>query len=160
VPVHGELRHQNEHARLALSLQVPQALVPANGQLIRLAPGRAGIIDEVPSGRVHMDGRVLIEEGAGLARQRRTLSFAGVIVITLVLDGKGRVAADPAVVIEGIPEPVRGAIVRALDEPIRRHNPKRADAGDLKESVRRAARRAAEDAWGKKPVTRVEVIEI
>ena len=160
VPVHGELRHQNEHARLALSLQVPQALVPANGQLIRLAPGRAGIIDEVPSGRVHMDGRVLIEEGVGLARQRRTLSFAGVIVITLVLDGKGRVAADPAVVIEGIPEPVRGAIVRALEEPIRRHNPKRADAGDLKESVRRAARRAAEDAWGKKPVTRVEVIEI
>ena len=160
VPVHGELRHQNEHARLALSLQVPQAIVPENGQLIRLAPGRAGVIDEVPSGRIHMDGRVMIEEGVGLSRHRRALAYAGMIAITLVLDGKGRVAADPAIIIEGIPEPVHGAIRSALDEPIKRHNPKRSDASDLKESVRRAARRAAENAWGKKPVTRVEVIEI
>ena len=158
VPVHGEPRHQFEHARLARSLQVPQAIVPENGQLIRLAPGRAGVIDEVPSGRIHMDGRVLIEEGAGLARHRRALAFAGMIAITLVLDGKGRIAADPSVIIEGIPEPLHGAIRAALDEPIRRHNPKRGD--DLKENVRRAARRAAENAWGKKPVTRVEVVEI
>ncbi len=158
VPVHGELRHQSEHARLARSLQVPQAIVPQNGQLIRLAPGRAGVIDEVPSGRIHMDGRVLIEEGAGLARHRRALAFAGMIAITLVVDGKGRIAAAPSIIIEGIPEPVHDAIRAALDEPIRRHNPKRGD--DLRENVRRAARRAAENAWGKKPVTRVEVIEI
>jgi len=160
VPVHGELRHQNEHARLALSLQVPQAIVPENGQLIRLAPGRAGVIDEVPSGRIHMDGRVMIEEGVGLSRHRRALAYAGMIAITLVLDGRGRVAGEPSIIIEGIPEPVHAAIRVSLDEPIKRHNPKRSEASDLKESVRRAARRAAEDAWGKKPVTRVEVIEI
>lgn len=160
VPVHGEPRHQTEHARLARSLQVPQAIVPTNGQLIRLAPGRAGVIDEVPSGRIHMDGRVMIEEGVGLARKRRALGLAGVIAITLVMDGKGRLAADPAIVLEGIPEPVHGAIAAALNEPIKRYNPKRSDLSELKENVRRAARRAAEDAWGKKPVTRVEVIEI
>ncbi len=160
IPVHGEPRHLAEHARLARSLQVPQAMVPENGQLIRLAPGRAGIIDEVPAGRVHMDGRILIEEGAGLARHRRSMGYAGVIAITLVLDGKGRVAAEPSIIIEGIPEPVHGAIRDALEEPIRRHNPKRADESLLKESVRRAARRAAENAWGKKPVTRVEVVQI
>ena len=161
IPVHGEPRHQAEHARLALSLQVPQAIVPENGQLIRLAPGRAGVIDEVPSGRVHMDGRILIEEGAGFARRRRTLAYAGMIAITVVLDGKGKVAGDPAVITDGIPEPVVEAVRAALDEPIRRHNPKRdLDGHDLKESVRRAARRAAENAWGKKPVTKVEVISI
>ena len=161
IPVHGEPRHQAEHARLALSLQVPQAIVPENGQLIRLAPGRAGVIDEVPSGRIHMDGRILIEEGAGFARRRRTLAFAGMIAITLVLDGKGRVAGDPSVICDGIPEPVVDAVRAALDEPIRRHNPKRdLDGHDLKESVRRAARRAAENAWGKKPVTRVEVVMV
>jgi len=41
IPVHGEPRHMAEHARLARSLQVPQAIVPANGQLIRLAQCRA-----------------------------------------------------------------------------------------------------------------------
>jgi ribonuclease J len=160
VPVHGEPRHLSEHARLARSLQVPQAIVPENGQLIRLAPGRAGVIDEVPSGRVHMDGRVLIDEGAGLARHRRSLAFAGMIAITLVLDSRGRLAADPAIIIEGIPEPVHAAIRGAMDAPLKRHNPKRDDERDLKEAVRRAARRAAEDAWGKKPVTRVEIVQL
>jgi ribonuclease J len=160
IPVHGEPRHQTEHARLARSLQVPQAIVPTNGQLIRLAPGRASVIDEVPSGRIHLDGRVMIEEGVGLARKRRALGTSGMIAITLVLDGKGRMAGDPAIILEGIPEPVHRAIAAALNEPIKRHNPKRSDLSELKESVRRAARRAAEDAWGKKPVTRVEVIEI
>jgi ribonuclease J len=161
IPVHGEPRHLAEHARLARSLQVPQAIVPENGQLIRLAPGRAGVIDEVPSGRVHMDGRVLIEEGMGLARHRRALSFAGMIAITVVLDGKGRLAADPVLIADGIPDPVQDAVRNALAEPIRRHNPRRdGDGHDLRESLRRAARRAAEDAWGKKPVTKVEVVQL
>ena len=158
VPVHGEMRHMSEHARLAKSLQVPQALVPSNGQLYRLAPGPAELIDEVPSGRIHMDGRVLVAEGEGLAKSRRALAYAGLIAITLVLDGKGRAAADPAILIEGIPAPVQEAIRVAVEELARRH--KRGDAEDLAEAVRKAARRAAHDAWGKKPVTRVTVVEI
>jgi ribonuclease J len=160
VPVHGELRHIAEHARLAKSLQVPQALVPANGQLYRLAPGPAELIDEVPSGRLHMDGRVLVAEGEGLAKARRAMSYAGLIAITLVLDEKGRVAADVAVLAEGMPQPVANAIQLAVDETLRRHNPKKSDSEELRETVRRAARRAAQDAWGKKPVTRVTVVEL
>ena len=158
VPVHGELRHMSEHARLAKSLQVPEALVPRNGQLYRLAPGPAELIDEVPSGRIHLDGRVLVSEGEGLSKSRRAMAYAGLIAITLVLDGKGRPAADPAILIEGIPTPVHEAIRVAVEDLLRRH--KRGDADDLAESVRRGARRAAHDAWGKKPVTRVTVVEL
>ena len=86
------------------------------------------------------------------------MGFAGMIAITLVLDGKGRVAADPAIIIDGIPDPVHAAIRAATDEAIRRH--KKGDDEQLKENVRRAARRAANDAWGKKPVTRVEIAYI
>jgi ribonuclease J len=156
VPVHGELRHMSEHARLARSLQVPQAVVVQNGLMLRLAPGRAQIVDEVPSGRILLDGRVLVEEGAGFARARRALGHAGIIAITLVVDSKGRVAADPSVIIDGIPEPVHAAIREAAADAAKRH--KKGDEEQLKESVRRAARRAANDAWGKKPVTRVEVV--
>lgn len=156
VPVHGELRHMSEHARLARALQVPQAVVVENGHMLRLAPGRAQIVDEVPSGRIHLDGRILIEEGAGLARARRALGQAGMIAITLVLDGKGRVATEPSIIIDGIPEPVHAAIRGAAAEAVKRH--RKGDEDALKESVRRAARRAASDAWGKKPVTRVELV--
>ena len=157
VPVHGEMRHMSEHARLAKSLQVPQALVPQNGQLYRLAPGPAELIDEVPAGRIHLDGIVLVAEGEGLAKARRAMAYAGLIAITLVLDGKGRVMADPAILIEGVPAPVREAVRLAVEELLRRS--KRADPEELAENVRRAARGAARNAWGKKPVCRVSIIE-
>jgi ribonuclease J len=160
IPVHGELRHMSEHARLARSLQVPEAIVVQNGHMVRLAPGPASIIDETPAGRVHLDGRVLVDEGAGLARARRALGFAGFIAITVVLDRKGRVATEPSIVLEGIPEPVHDAVRRAVDVALKRHNPKRGDEEELKENVRRVARRAALDAWGKKPPTRVEVVSV
>jgi ribonuclease J len=158
VPVHGELRHMTEHARLARSLQVPQAVVIENGHMLRLAPGRAAVIDEVPSGRIYMDGRVMTEAGANLTRNRRALAFAGFIGITLPLDQKGRIAGEAALFLEGVPESVQTQVRAAVDETVRRYNPKKGNEEDLQEQVRRAARRAANDAWGKKPVTRVEIV--
>jgi ribonuclease J len=158
VPVHGELRHMTEHARLATSLQVPQAVVVQNGQMLRLAPGRAQIVDEVPSGRIHLDGKVLVEEGRGYAKARKALGNAGFIAVTIPLDAKGRVAGEASLILEGIPEPVHESIRDALDGAVRRHNSKRDDEEALKENTRRAIRRAAAGSWGKKPVTRVEVI--
>ncbi|NIK89557.1 ribonuclease J [Rhizomicrobium palustre] len=160
VPVHGELRHMHAHAELAKSLQVSQAVVIENGHMLRLAPGRASVIDETPAGRVHLDGEVLVAEGLGLARARRSLSFAGMIAITLVLDGKGRPATEASIIFEGIPEPVHEAVREAVEKCLHRHNPKKDDEGKLKEAVRRAARSTANDAWGKKPITRVDVVVV
>jgi ribonuclease J len=137
---------------------VPQALVPENGQMFRLAPGRAELIDEVPSGRVHLDGRVLVAEGEGLAKDRRAMAFAGLLVVSLAVDGKGCVVAEPVVLGEGMPEPVEEAVLRAVEQAIGQNKSRDPDA--LAENVRRAARRAAHDAWGKKPITRVLVTEI
>jgi ribonuclease J len=158
LPVHGEMRHQVAHAKLARAMQVPQAMVPENGQLFRLAPGRPELIDEVPSGRLHMDGRVLVAEGEGLAKDRRALAFAGLLVVVLVFDRKGRIAAPPTVLGEGMPEAVEEAVLKAVEQTL--DGNKRSDPDDLAENVRRAARRAAQDAWGKKPVTRVLVSEL
>jgi ribonuclease J len=138
---------------------VPEAIVPQNGQMFRLAPGKPELIDEVPSGHIHLDGRVLVSEGAGLAKARRGLGFAGIIAITLVLDAKGRSVAPAAIVTEGIPEPVEQAIRATVEEHIARAG-KRTDPDELAEIVRRAARRAAAEAWGKKPITRVIVVEV
>jgi ribonuclease J len=108
---------------------------------------------------MHLDGRVLVSESAGLAKDRRGLGFAGIIVVTLVLDEKGRSVAPAAITTEGIPEPVEAAIRKTVDEHIARAG-KRVDPDALAETVRRAARRAASDAWGKKPITRVTVVEV
>jgi ribonuclease J len=155
VPVHGEMRHMTAHARLAEELQISQAVLVKNGDVVRLAPGRAEIIDEAPSGRVHLDGRVMVHEEEGYARARRGLGFAGFIGITLIVDRKGRAAADPVIHFEGIPEaviePVEDAVSRAFDGRAK---------GDIADKVRLAARKAAQAVWGKKPVVRVELVEI
>ena len=155
IPVHGELRHMSEHARLARSLQVPQAIVALNGQMVRLAPGTPEIVDEAPAGRLHLDGDVLVHEEEGFAKSRRALSFAGFIGITLVLDRRGRVTADPVFHMEGIPDAIVEPVTEAVSNAL---NGKRGE--DLKEQVRIAARRAANDAWGKKPIVRVQTVEI
>ncbi|MEI7790650.1 MAG: ribonuclease J [Alphaproteobacteria bacterium] len=158
LPVHGEMRHQVSHAKLARELQVPQAMVPENGQMFRLAPGRPELIDEVPSGRIHMDGRILVAEGEGLAKDRRAMAFGGLLVVALVVDHKGRIAAPPVVLGEGMPEPVEEAVLKAVEATI--DGNRKSDIDDLTENVRRAARRAAHNAWGKKPITRVLVSEL
>jgi ribonuclease J len=59
-----------------------------------------------------------------------------------------------------MPQPVETAIRTAVDETLERYNPKKTDSEELRETVRRAARRAAQDAWGKKPITRVTLVEL
>jgi len=157
IPVHGEMRHMSEHARFAKTLGVAETLIAPNGNMVRLAPGPASIVDEAPSGRLHLDGQILVSEGDGFARARRSLGFAGFVGVTLIMDGKGRMAADPVLHMEGIPDQAREAIADAVS---RVSNGKRRGGEELKEEVRRAARRAAQDAWGKKPIVRVETVEV
>ena len=161
IPVHGEMRHMREHARLARDIQVPEVLEMVNGQLARLAPGKATVVDEAPSGRLYLDGAVLTREGEAAVKSRRGLSFAGMIAVTLILDQKNRFVADPVVVCEGIPEEVVNAVYEAADDFAGRADLKRLrDDDDLAEAARRAIRHAARAIWNKKPITRVEVVRV
>jgi ribonuclease J len=158
IPVHGELRHMMEHKRFAESLQVPTAIVAPNGSMLKLAPGEATIIDEVPSGRIHLDGRVPVLEGESLARNRRGLSFAGFAGVTIIVDAKGRVAVPPSVLTEGIPETVAAAMREAAEEAARKA--RMTDDEEGMERLRRAVRRAAQANWGKKPMVKVEIVRL
>ena len=79
VPTHGERRHLLEHVNLARDLQVPEAVAPRNGDMVRLAPGRAAIIDEVPAGRLYVDGGMVTPENGEALRERRHAAFNGML---------------------------------------------------------------------------------
>jgi ribonuclease J len=89
------------------------------------------------------------------------LSFAGIVVITVILDGKGRPLIDPVVVCDGLPEEADetafDAACDALDKATQSRKREARDE-DLAETVRKAVRRAVQNEWGKRPVTRVEVV--
>jgi ribonuclease J len=65
VPVHGEQRHMQAHAELAIACGVPESLVPFNGAVVRLAPGPAAIIGRVHAGRLRLEGDRLVPVSRG-----------------------------------------------------------------------------------------------
>ncbi|MGV1015449.1 MAG: ribonuclease J, partial [Methyloceanibacter sp.] len=162
IPMHGEGRHLEAHAKLAERLGVKEVVRARNGAMVRLAPGPAAIIDDVPVGRLYRDGAILTRADDGQVRDRRRLSFAGTVSVSLVLSDKGVLLAEPEVALTGLPATdiegvsfetiVRDAAVGAIESMPR---PKRKDQALVSEAVRRAVRAAINQAWGKKPICSV-----
>jgi ribonuclease J len=167
IPAHGEALHLAEHAELARRAGVPQVLVCRNGDLVRLAPELAEIIDEIPSGRLYKDGALVIDAQARTIAARRRLSFSGIVCVALAMTDKGALAADPEVELIGVPElDAAGAsmlevALRAVEEAFEAlPKPRRRDPDDVAETVRRAVRAAIAERWNKKPICHVHVLVV
>ncbi|MEJ0096960.1 MAG: ribonuclease J [Bauldia sp.] len=164
IPVHGEPMHLAAHADLARELGVETVIIVKDGTVTRLAPSPARKVDEIDVGRLYKDGKVIGDlEQVGVA-ERRKLSFAGHVAVSIVIDRKGDQVADPDIALTGLPikdglgrpmeETVMNAIGGTLDSIPR---PQRRDPDVLGEAIRRAVRGAVAEAWGKKPVCTVFV---
>jgi len=166
IPVHGKARHLIAHARLAEECQVRQPLVIQNGDLVRLTPHGAAIVDEVPVGRLASDGKGLLPLGGSALKDRRRVTLNGGAVATMVIDRQGRLAAPPAISLIGLVEPtvgeaaapfLRGAVERALDElPAGA----RRDDDVVRDAVRRALRRITNERFGKRPLIELHLVRI
>ncbi|VAW13842.1 Ribonuclease J (endonuclease and 5' exonuclease) [hydrothermal vent metagenome] len=168
VPMHGEYRHLTEHAAFARELGVPQSLVVPNGSLARLVPGPGQVIGEVSAGRLLRDGEILVPESDPAVRERRSLSFAGAVFISMVLDeNSGELASDTEIHLLGIPEPTDHGpdldelVENAIDKAMKKlPRARRRDPDHVAEMVRRSVRGVLRQAWGKKPETRVAVAHV
>jgi ribonuclease J len=168
VPTHGEHRHLVEHAKLAGELQVPSSVVMQNGAMLRLAPGVAEIIDEVPAGRLYLDGSALVSEGDVAVRDRKFLAEHGMVAVSLVIDAKGRIKSGPDVRARGIAATTDKAYELALEELAdaaeaafgRLSVADRTDEETAETVIAKAVRKAAERAFSKRPVVEAVVMTI
>jgi ribonuclease J len=166
VPVHGEVRHLGAHVELAAQCQVPEQVEVLNGQVVRLAPGRAGIVASVPSGRLAIDGDVLVPIDGPTLQERKRLMWNGMAVATVVVDAEGALAAPPQITLQGIAddpavEDLRGALADAIEDALADlPRPRRADDEEVRETARRAVRRALRDLRGKRPPTEIHVVRV
>ncbi|MGA7230240.1 MAG: ribonuclease J, partial [Xanthobacteraceae bacterium] len=167
IPAHGEALHLAEHAALARRAGVPQVLVCRNGDLVRLAPGPAEIVDQLPSGRLYKDGSLVIEAEARTIAARRRLSFSGIVSVAIAINDKGALVTYPEVELIGLPEtdaagtPLLEVAGRAVEKTFETlPKPRRRDPDDVAESLRRAVRAAIAERWGKKPICHVHVLVV
>lgn len=164
IPVHGEAMHLWAHAAFARDMGVKQVMLTENGNIVRLAPGPAEEIDDVPVGRLYKDGIIIADEDGVGVPERRKLGFAGHVAVSVVLDSKGGVAVDPEIALTGLPiqgvsghpfeETVMTAVLGTIESIPRA---RRRDAELVREAIRRSVRASVRQAWGKKPLCTVFV---
>ena len=167
IPVHGEALHLHEHAKLARECGVPRTMIVKNGDLVRLWPGDAAVIEEIPSGKIYKDGLLLEDSKSRAVAERRRLAMAGCAFIGLAVTAKGDMADEPAVDLIGIPEKnakgeMMDDIVFDIVVNIVEHLPKakKRDPDAIAEAERRAVRAALQEQWGKKTMCYVHLMQV
>ena len=102
VPVHGEYRHLKRHSSLAKELGVQFPMQISNGDILQLAPGSPYIYDQCKSGRQYLDGNRLVDYNSSHIKDRKRMSYNGVLNITCVLDKKMNLKNEPVIFSSGI----------------------------------------------------------
>jgi ribonuclease J len=167
VPVHGEAAHLVAQGSLGAMEGIEEIAQVRDGDMLRLAPGKAEIIDEAPIGRIYKDGKLIGDEDEIGMVERRKLAYVGHVAVSVLLDRDFKIMDEPDLVAFGLPEEdaqgdlmediLLDAAIEAIDSIPRA---RRKDLEVVRESVRRAVRAATNEAWGKKPVVTVFINRI
>lgn len=164
VPVHGEAAHLAAQAELGRSHGIPLVLKTGNGAITRLAPKPTVFLDAIPVGRTYRDGSIVGgREDLGISERKR-LSFAGIVSVSILLDNRGELDQPPQSVLVGLPtrdqggKPMTTIVATAIRGAVSSiPRPRRRDPELVSDAVRRSVRAAVSEAWGKKPVCTVIV---
>ena len=165
IPVHGEHRHMAEHINFAKEMQVPYPLQVENGDVVKIPKnGKPEIVDKVPTGRMYLDGSVSIGEDSKSIKERKNLSFNGLLEITIIVNEKGNVK-KPFISLIGLPvsEESKMDFQMDLEHEIYKicktfsvDNPKQKK--NLEEKIKSNCRKIIKNRIGKRPFTNINLI--
>ncbi|NUQ87124.1 MAG: ribonuclease J, partial [Glycomyces artemisiae] len=166
IPVHGEARHLQAHARLAIESGVPadQVIVIENGDVVDLIDGRARLVGHIPNNLIYVDGLSVGDVGEPVLNERRVLGDGGFIAATVVIDSEnGKVVGGPTVSARGFSEdpkafdgvlPLIGdAMERAAQDGI-------TDPHQLQQILRRTVGKWVNDTYRRRPMIVPHVLEV
>ena len=104
IPVHGEQRMLQIHARLAqgMGMDPNHVLVSDIGRVMELTPNSARLAGTVTAGQVFVDGYGVGDVGSVVLRDRRHLAQDGMIVVVLSMSGEdGALVSGPDIITRG-----------------------------------------------------------
>jgi ribonuclease J len=104
VPIHGELRHLVQHAKLAheLGMAKKDIAVVENGYPLTFDGERMEIGERVPGDYVFVDGSLVGEVGPTVMSQRDELAQGGFVTAVARYDRKaGKIVGKPRIITQG-----------------------------------------------------------
>ncbi|MCI8869920.1 MAG: ribonuclease J [Lawsonibacter sp.] len=104
IPVHGEQRMLQIHARLAreMGMDPDRILISDIGRVMELTPNSARLAGTVTAGQVFVDGYGVGDVGSVVLRDRRHLAQDGMIVVVLSMSGEdGSLVSGPDLITRG-----------------------------------------------------------
>ena len=127
MPVHGEARHLNANADLAVATGVPRdrTIVAEDGSVVDLQDGRAKIVGKVDAGYIFVDGSTVGDVSEASLTDRRILGEEGFIsVVAVVNTHASKIVSGPDIHARGFIEDdsifdsIRPVIVKALEDAL------------------------------------------
>lgn len=139
LPVHGELRHLREHAKLAQQAGVDEKniFVLENGYTLTINKHGMRVGDRVPGGYVFVDGSGVGDVGRAVMRDREILARDGFLIVVVNVDKKtGSIKGDPEIISRGfiylreaddLIDMVKSTVQSTLDQTSQSQNGRRRD---------------------------------
>ena len=104
IPIHGELRHLNQHAAIAREMGIPadHVAVVENGTALEFENGQLSVGERVRGGYVFVDGTGVGDIGPSVMREREALARDGFVLVNLRRDRKsGQIVGRPEIISKG-----------------------------------------------------------
>ncbi|MCA3454422.1 MAG: ribonuclease J [Rhodobacter sp.] len=163
IPMHGEHRHLRAHARLAEARGI-KAEIATNGMMIDLGGNAPEVAEYIETGRLYLDGSVMVPALGGVVRDRIRMALNGHVVVTLLLDENDEPLGEAWAELMGLPEAGKtgAALAHTIETELndflsRIEDRVRRDDDKLDEAIRRIVRQVSMEEIGKKPEVTVVV---
>ncbi len=104
IPVHGEYKHLQKHADLAVQMGMARenVIIAEIGNVIETDGVSMKIVSQVPSGRILVDGLGVGDVGSIVLRDRKHLAQDGLIIIVIGIErAANEVVAGPDIISRG-----------------------------------------------------------
>ena len=104
IPVHGEQRHLQIHAKLAkqMGMNPKNIMISDIGQVMELTSRSCKVTGTVPAGKVLVDGTGVGDVGSVVLRDRKHLAQDGMLVVCVNLSSQdGSVLSGPDIITRG-----------------------------------------------------------
>ncbi|ARJ68484.1 ribonuclease J [Paracoccus contaminans] len=161
IPMHGEHMHLREHAMIGRAKGMAAGIV-TNGMMMDLTGDVPRQVDEVPTGRVYLDGTVLIGAMDGVVRDRIRMALNGHATVSVIIDENDEPLPDAWVETMGLAAQGRAGVPLArhveseLADYLERVDSQTVlDDRKLDEGLRRIVRQATMEEIGKRPEVRI-----